>query len=103
MYVLFTVPDLTKSCPDLPHPDILLNKVSWLDSLGIQTRSKRNEKLENFLTEMQRLTLRHETDSHGESMYRFSTESQSKNDEADAGAPSEHIREDIQPCPDILH
>ncbi|KAL8276126.1 hypothetical protein RQP46_011475 [Phenoliferia psychrophenolica] len=51
---------------------ILLNKVPWLNTLGAQTRSKKNEKLENFLAEMQRMTLKHERDSDGESVYRFS-------------------------------
>ena len=35
-------------------------------------RSKKNARLENFITEMQRLTLVHERDSHGEDVYRLS-------------------------------
>ncbi|KAK4685145.1 H+-transporting ATPase, partial [Tremellales sp. Uapishka_1] len=51
---------------------LLLNKMSWLDNIGRTTRSKRNEKLENFLTDLQRLTIVHETDqSNGGSYYRF--------------------------------
>ena len=52
--------------------DLVLNKISFLDSIGRTTRSKRNEKLENFLTDLQRLTIVHETD-HGGSYYRFAS------------------------------
>ena len=50
----------------------MLNKIQWLDELGRATRSKKNEKLENFLTDLQRLTIVHETD-HGGSYYRFAS------------------------------
>ncbi|GAA5999350.1 plasma-membrane proton-efflux P-type ATPase [Rhodotorula paludigena] len=41
----------------------LLNKIPWLDNLGRKTRSKKNPVLENFLTELQRLTIVHERNS----------------------------------------
>ncbi|KAF8330585.1 plasma-membrane proton-e [Cantharellus anzutake] len=58
---------------------ILLNKISWLDRLGRKNRSKRNHKWENFLTEMQRLTLVHEVGSDGAGEYfRFASGAPSK-------------------------
>ncbi|KIM86703.1 hypothetical protein PILCRDRAFT_96084 [Piloderma croceum F 1598] len=50
---------------------LLLNKIRWLDNIGRRKRSSRNAKLEDFLTEMKRMTLVHERDSHGEDHYRF--------------------------------
>jgi len=50
----------------------VLNKIRWLDNIGRTTRSRKNEKLENFLTDLQRLTIVHETD-HGGSYYRFAS------------------------------
>ena len=61
----------------------MLNKITWLDGIGRTTRSKKNEKLENFLTDLQRLTIVHETD-HGGSYYRFASGASSpKADEPD--------------------
>ena len=57
---------------DFPCADLVLNKISFLDNIGRTTRSRKNEKLENFLTDLQRLTIVHETD-HGGSYYRFSS------------------------------
>ncbi|KZP24984.1 plasma-membrane proton-e [Athelia psychrophila] len=48
---------------------ILLNKIKWLDNIGRRNRSSRNAKLEDFLTEMRRMTLIHERDSRGEDTY----------------------------------
>jgi H+-transporting ATPase len=45
-----------------------------LDNIGRKSRSNKNEKLENFLTDLQRLTLVHETDKDGRASYRFSNE-----------------------------
>jgi H+-transporting ATPase len=50
--------------------DWLLNKVTLLDNLGRLKRSSKNEKLENFLTELERLTIHHETIDGGD-YYRF--------------------------------
>lgn len=50
----------------------MLNSIRWLDSIGRKSRSKKNEKLENFLTDLQRLTIVHETDHNG-SYYRFAS------------------------------
>ncbi|RSH85711.1 hypothetical protein EHS25_003852 [Saitozyma podzolica] len=54
---------------------LILNKIRWLDNIGRTTRSHKNEKLENFLTDLQRLTIVHETDHTG-SYYRFASGSQ---------------------------
>ncbi|ORY32156.1 putative hydrogen-exporting ATPase [Naematelia encephala] len=51
---------------------LILNKMSWLDHLGRSTRHHKNEKLENFLTDLQRLTIVHESDNTG-SYYRFAS------------------------------
>ncbi|KAH9942776.1 hypothetical protein B0H21DRAFT_779923 [Amylocystis lapponica] len=50
----------------------LLNSFKWLDNIGRRVRSKKNAKMENFITEMQRMTLVHERDSKGEDVYRLS-------------------------------
>ncbi|TDL15261.1 plasma-membrane proton-e [Rickenella mellea] len=39
---------------------LLLNKITWLDRIGRRERSKKDERLENFLADLQRLTLVHE-------------------------------------------
>ena len=52
--------------------DLVLNNIVWLDNIGRAKRSNKNERLENFLTDLQRLTIVHETD-HGGSYYRFAT------------------------------
>jgi hypothetical protein len=52
--------------------DLVLNKIRFLDNIGRTKRSTKNEKLENFLTDLQRLTIVHETD-HGGSYYRFAS------------------------------
>lgn len=54
------------------HVDLVLSKFRWLDTIGRSTRSSKNEKLENFLTDLQRLTIVHETDDDGHESYRFS-------------------------------
>ncbi|GAA5913171.1 hypothetical protein JCM6882_005807 [Rhodosporidiobolus microsporus] len=38
----------------------LLNKIPWLNNLGRKQRSKKNKVMEDFLTELQRLTIVHE-------------------------------------------
>ncbi|KAF8312959.1 plasma-membrane proton-e [Clavulina sp. PMI_390] len=45
----------------------ILNKITWLDNLGRLSRHKKDIKLENFMTELQRLTLVHEGGHHGSS------------------------------------
>lgn len=61
---------------------LMLNSIRWLDSIGRKSRSKKNEKLENFLTDLQRLTIVHETDHNG-SYYRFA--STKKEEDGDNG------------------
>jgi len=57
----------------------VLSKIKWLDNLGRITRHKKNTKLENFLTELQRLTLVHESHSDdGSDHYRFAPGASSK-------------------------
>lgn len=58
--------------------DYLLSKIRWLDNIGRRNRSHKNTKLENLLTEMQRLTLVHEHDSNGESHYRIQKDESNK-------------------------
>lgn len=67
-----------------------MNKVSWLDNLGRATRSNKNEKLENFLTDLQRLTIVHEADPDGGSHFRFASG-------ADSGNPKEPSGDDEKP------
>ncbi|KAI0920015.1 hypothetical protein AcV7_006027 [Taiwanofungus camphoratus] len=50
---------------------LLLNKINWLTNLGRPHRSKKDIQMENFITEMQRLTLVHERDSRGEDYFRI--------------------------------
>lgn len=57
----------------------MLNSIRWLDSIGRKSRSKKNEKLENFLTDLQRLTIVHETDHNG-SYYRFASAKKEEGD-----------------------
>ncbi|GAA6001204.1 hypothetical protein JCM10207_007463 [Rhodosporidiobolus poonsookiae] len=40
----------------------ILNKIPWLNNLGRKNRSHKNAALENFLTELQRLTIVHQRD-----------------------------------------
>lgn len=54
-----------------PSIDLVLNGIGWLDNLGKRSRSHKNTKLENFLTEMQRMTLIHEQGEDGGEYYRF--------------------------------
>lgn len=61
--------------------DLLLNKIRWLDDIGRTSRSNKNEKLENFLSELQRLTIVHETDHDGHGSYRFTNGGGDKEDE----------------------
>ncbi|KAJ7223598.1 hypothetical protein GGX14DRAFT_694453 [Mycena pura] len=51
--------------------DFILNKWDWLGRLGRMPRSNKNEKLENFITELQRLTIHHERGQAGDDYYRF--------------------------------
>ncbi|WVQ79755.1 plasma-membrane proton-efflux P-type ATPase [Cryptococcus sp. DSM 104549] len=63
---------------------LILNKIRWLDSIGRVTRSKKNEKLENFLTDLQRLTIVHETDHTG-SYFRFASGAATPKEEGGGG------------------
>ncbi|KAL0952427.1 hypothetical protein HGRIS_006700 [Hohenbuehelia grisea] len=60
----------------------LLNKLTFLDNLGRLKRHSKNEKLENFLTELQRLTIHHERSAEGD-FYQFGDSSSSSKDEKD--------------------
>ncbi|KAJ7743738.1 plasma-membrane proton-e [Mycena maculata] len=50
---------------------LILNKWDWLGQLGRMPRSKKDEKLENFLAELQRLTIHHERGQTGDDYYRI--------------------------------
>jgi H+-transporting ATPase len=78
----YSVNPPSSRCTDTP--DIVLNKITWLDNIGRHTRSSKNEKLENFLTDLQRLTIVHESDGNGSSFYRFADGTRSR-DEAEEG------------------
>jgi len=56
----------------------LLTRMTWLDNIGRRTRSKKNEKLENFLSELQRLTLVHERNEERGDLYHFSSSKEDK-------------------------
>lgn len=62
---------------------LVLSRIKWLDNIGRSSRSNKNEKLENFLTDLQRLTIVHETDKDGLSQYRFSSNKDKEEDEED--------------------
>ncbi|KAH7924224.1 plasma-membrane proton-e [Leucogyrophana mollusca] len=49
---------------------MIMNTFAWLDRVGRPSRSKKNEKLENFIAELQRMTLVHERDQDS---YHFAT------------------------------
>ncbi|KAJ7767693.1 putative hydrogen-exporting ATPase [Mycena metata] len=59
----------------------VLNKWDWLGQLGRLPRSKKNEKLENFLAELQRLTIHHERGQEGDDYYRIGASETQKDDE----------------------
>lgn len=66
----------------------MLNQLTFLDNLGRKQRSKKNAKLEDFLTELQRLTVVHEQDATGtgSSHYRITMADPSAEDDAPAPA-----------------
>ncbi|KAJ6573491.1 plasma-membrane proton-e [Mycena vulgaris] len=61
----------------------ILNKWEWLGHIGRLPRSKKNEKLENFLTELQRLTIHHERGQAGDDYYRLGGSETKKDDESE--------------------
>lgn len=72
--------ELKLTLPGIARVDLILNKISWLDNLGRVSRHKKNTKYENFLTELQRLTLVHEghAENGGGEYYRLAPGSASK-------------------------
>jgi len=65
----------------------ILNKWDWLGRLGRIPRSKKNARLEDFITELQRLTIHHERGQAGDDYYRFGGSETKKEDD---GSDSEH-------------
>ncbi|KAJ6620759.1 putative hydrogen-exporting ATPase [Mycena sp. CBHHK59/15] len=61
----------------------ILNKWSWLGNLGRLPRSKKNEKLENFITELQRLTIHHERGQTGDDYYRIGGSETKEDDDSE--------------------
>ncbi|KAJ7213309.1 plasma-membrane proton-e [Mycena haematopus] len=61
----------------------VLNKWNWLSHLGRMPRSKKNEKLENFITELQRLTIHHERGQAGDDYYRLGGSETQKDEETE--------------------
>ncbi|KAF5344035.1 hypothetical protein D9757_014354 [Collybiopsis confluens] len=62
---------------------LILNKFTWLDSIGRRKRSSKNEKLENFLAELQRMTIIHERSESNQDSYHFGPPSKDKKEEPD--------------------
>lgn len=73
----------------------LLSRLPWLNNIGRRVRSKKDARLENFLTEMQRLTLVHERDSHGESYYRIAGVPQDESAKGDS-KPKEEVKKEVK-------
>ncbi|KAJ6607066.1 hypothetical protein B0H10DRAFT_2228273 [Mycena sp. CBHHK59/15] len=61
----------------------ILNKWRWLGNLGRLPRSKKNEKLENFITELQRLTIHHERGQTGDDYYRIGGSETKEDDDSE--------------------
>ncbi|KAJ6552727.1 hypothetical protein B0H19DRAFT_1154803 [Mycena capillaripes] len=59
----------------------VMNKWNWLAHIGRMPRSKKNEKLENFIAELQRLTIHHERGETGDDYYRFGGSETQKEDD----------------------
>ena len=56
-------------------------RLPWLNNLGRRNRSVKNEVIEDFFTNLQRLTLIHEKDSEGMDSYQFQTRLEVEDDE----------------------
>lgn len=67
--------------------DLVLNRIAWLDNIGRSNRSHKNEKLENFLTELQRLTIVHESERGPES-FRFASGAHNAQDTQERATPA---------------
>ncbi|KAJ7834384.1 plasma-membrane proton-e [Mycena olivaceomarginata] len=61
----------------------VLNKWNWLGHIGRMPRSKKNEKLENFIAELQRLTIHHERGQAGDDYYRLGGSETQKDDDSE--------------------
>jgi H+-transporting ATPase len=54
--------------------DYLLSRFDWLDNIGREKRSRKDAKLEDFLTQVQRLTLTHANPVNGhQEVFKFGT------------------------------
>ncbi|KIK53982.1 hypothetical protein GYMLUDRAFT_49059 [Collybiopsis luxurians FD-317 M1] len=65
---------------------MILNKFTWLDNIGRRKRSSKNEKLENFLAELQRMTLVHESSEHSQDSYHLAPGGDTKKNGEDGTA-----------------
>lgn len=81
--VSFFIADSTTEKILTVHPDFVLNKWDWLAHIGRLPRSKKNEKLENFIAELQRLTIHHERGETGDDYYRFGGSETQKEDDSE--------------------
>ncbi|KAJ7790069.1 plasma-membrane proton-e [Mycena olivaceomarginata] len=61
----------------------VLNKWNWLGYIGRMPRSKKNEKLENFIADLQRLTIHHERGQAGDDYYRLGGSETQKDDDSE--------------------
>ncbi|KAJ7431605.1 hypothetical protein FB451DRAFT_1197854 [Mycena latifolia] len=62
---------------------LILNKWDWLGHLGRMRHSRKNEKLENFLAELQCLTIHHERGQGGDDYYRLGGSKTQKDDDSE--------------------
>ncbi|KAK9366119.1 E1-E2 ATPase-domain-containing protein [Lipomyces kononenkoae] len=51
----------------------VLNKISWIDNLGRQTRSRADTQMENIIGHLSKLAIEHEKDIVGNDMYHITT------------------------------
>ncbi|KAK9234255.1 E1-E2 ATPase-domain-containing protein [Lipomyces kononenkoae] len=51
----------------------VLNKISWIDNLGRQTRSRSDTQMENVIAHLSKLAIEHERDMAGNDMYHITT------------------------------
>ncbi|PKI84849.1 P-type H(+)-exporting transporter [Malassezia vespertilionis] len=51
----------------------VMNRIPWLNNLGRRVRSRKNEQMEDFFANLQRLTLVHEKDANDKDVYEFQT------------------------------
>ncbi|KAK7007828.1 plasma membrane ATPase [Favolaschia claudopus] len=79
----------------------VLNKWDWLGHLGRLPRSKKNERLENFIAELQRLTIHHERTQAGEDYYRLGGSETQKEEETEHEAKGTKAKKEEDEAKDV--